>query len=156
MIFANHGNHGNHGAPRRANRLNPPRGFGRPRILLIDDDPDVLAILEQALAREGYEVHCCRDAAEIVARSSSSYIRGFGPVATIDVVVTDQCMPVVNGLDLIESMKARRWHARTVLMSAFVDEDIRVAAKRLGVTAVVTKPFNVNELLDVLEHVTSP
>ena len=77
----------------------PGHDEGRPAVLLCDDDPDILAVLEGMLARRGYQVSSVTDAAEAVRLAEQD---------RPDVVVLDLRMPGMTGWEAVEALRDRR------------------------------------------------
>ena len=124
------------GAPIAAERLDAARTAREPlqgRVLLVDDEPSVLAVTRETLQSWGLAVEACAsaDAAEL------AYERAHGQ---FDLLVTDQAMPGVTGMDLAARLRQRRPELPWVLVTGFADADTVARARRLGVRAVLTKP----------------
>ncbi|MDZ7642194.1 MAG: sigma-54 dependent transcriptional regulator [Desulfurivibrio sp.] len=107
-------------------------------ILVVDDEPNYLVILEELLREEGYEVFCAesgRQALEIIEQSD------------LDLVITDMRMPGLDGLELLKASKERRPELPVMMITAFGEVEKAVAAMRAGAFNYLTKPFNNDELL---------
>jgi len=111
------------------------------RILLVDDDPDIVWGLGRVLARSGYTVTTCGDGAEAV---------GLLTQREFDAVITDVQMPEVNGLALTEWINQNRPRTRVVVMTAFGSATVQEIAHRNGVTLYLEKPVDPDLLLRVL------
>jgi DNA-binding response OmpR family regulator len=61
-------------------------------------------------------------------------------------------MPGMSGLELVRWLRAERCAVRTVLVSAFADEETRGTAESLGVAHVLSKPFDLDDLRTVVLH----
>jgi PAS domain S-box-containing protein len=130
------------GAPIAAERLDAARIAREPlqgRALLVDDEPSVLAVTRETLQSWGLAVEACAsaDAAEL------AFERAHGQ---FDLLVTDQAMPGVTGIDLAARLRRRRPELPWVLVTGFADADTVARARRLGVRAVLTKPVERNVL----------
>jgi response regulator RpfG family c-di-GMP phosphodiesterase len=109
----------------------------RPIVLLVDDEPRILSALERALRREGYEIVTAErpaDALRIVEEKP------------VDCVVSDYKMPAMTGLELIERIAQRRPHAVRLLLTGWNHDVDRGELERLGVHAVLLKPWDDAEL----------
>ncbi|GIW72384.1 MAG: hypothetical protein KatS3mg102_1926 [Planctomycetota bacterium] len=117
----------------------------RPRILVIDDDPDVREMLRALLTCNGYEVHTCRDGAEGLAA-----VQALEP----DLILVDLVMPGLGGLELCERLRQMPGHqGRPVIMlSARADLEHRVAGLRFGADEYLPKPFRRAEILAHVER----
>jgi DNA-binding response OmpR family regulator len=107
------------------------------RILIADDEPDIVAPLSYALRRAGYEVDAVGDGeAALHAARASSY----------DVVVLDVMMPKLSGTEVCRRLRAES--AVPIIMLTAKDAEVdRVVGLELGADDYVTKPFSVRELI---------
>lgn len=112
------------------------RGMGR-RLLIVDDEPDMLDFLDRVFRRE-YEV--------VRAQSVEEALRLLEG-APFDVIVTDRRMPRRSGLELLEAAAAKQPAALRVLLTGYADSlvDEKVAQWRL-VDAWVSKPIDSSAL----------
>jgi CheY-like chemotaxis protein len=110
----------------------------RKQILIVDDDEKLATLLQESLRTlgEGYNVVTARGTDEALARVSK---RSF------DLVITDLMMPEVDGLQLLEALKAINPSIITVAMTAFDSQEIRAEAERFGIYRYLAKPFSVHE-----------
>ena len=132
--------------------LNARLDLAYPGICLIEDDADLRMALASTLRAEGYRVVEAADGADVIGKLSTD-VPGFGPMATIDVIVTDQRMPRLTGLDVLEHVRTTDWATPVILITAFYDDDLAREAKRLGALAVLPKPLSVDDLLDAIDLV---
>ncbi len=113
------------------------------RILVADDDPDLRALVASALRRAGYDVvEACNGMEAIDHIASTVWTRRDG----FKTIVSDVRMPDLTGLDLLAALRCTRVETPVILMTAFGDEEVRDEARSLGATAVLDKPFNLDEL----------
>src|SRR5215475_4291998 len=117
-------------------------------ILVADDDRAIRMVLNQALARLGYEVRLTGNAATLWRWIAD----GEG-----DLVITDVVMPDENGLDLIPRIKKIRPQLRIIVMSAQNTLLTAVKATERGAFEYLPKPFDLRELVSVVQRaLTSP
>lgn len=119
------------------------------RILLIEDEPMVVATLEAILVSAGHEVRSAND-----GRTGVILFDRWMP----DVVVTDIIMPDQEGLQTLREIRARQPAMGIVAMSGgarLVNVDYLEAALRLGATQILRKPFGPRELLAAIDHCLS-
>ena len=109
------------------------------RILIVDDDPDTLEILDRWLVREGY--------ATVSARSGPACFEMLGQ-DEIDVIVLDVMMPDMDGFQVCEQLRSHeKWREiPVVLLTAKDDMETRSRGMTLGVSEYLTKPVNKHEL----------
>jgi two-component system, NtrC family, response regulator PilR len=112
-----------------------------PTELIADDDRSIRTVLTQALGRSGYQVRCTGNAATLWRWVEE----GEG-----DLVITDVVMPDENGLELIPRIKRIRPDLRIVVMSAQSTLMTAVKAAQRGAFEYLPKPFDLQELLNVV------
>ena len=113
------------------------------RILVADDDPDMCALVASALRRGGYDVaEACNGMEAIGHIAPTVWTKRDGFKA----IVSDVRMPNLTGLDLLAALRCTRFETPVILMTAFGDEEVRAEARSLGATALLDKPFNLDEL----------
>ena len=107
------------------------------RILVVDDEPQILRALQTSLRAAGYEVETAADAATALAAAGSH---------PPDAVILDLVLPDGTGTDV--ARRLREWtSAPIILLSVVGDDREKVAALDAGADDYVTKPFSVDELL---------
>jgi two-component system, NtrC family, response regulator AtoC len=109
------------------------------RILIVDDEPKLRALLAMALGAEGMEV------AE--ADSAEAALDALGRGDAFSLMVTDVRMPGMSGLDLIKRARAERPTLECIVMTAHADAGTGVEAMRMGAFEYVTKPFEMDEMV---------
>ena len=118
------------------------RGGDGARLLVVDDEPTQREMLSGILERAGYRVETAaggREALEALERDA------------FDLLLTDQKMPGMDGLALLDRVQAMRPDLPVVLMTAYGSVSDAVAAMKKGAADYLTKPFEREELLLVLE-----
>jgi two-component system nitrogen regulation response regulator GlnG len=112
-------------------------------ILVADDDQSIRTVLSQALGREGHTVRTTGNAATLWRWVAD----GQG-----DLVITDVVMPDENGLDLIPRMRKLRPELRVIAMSAHKTLMTAVRAAERGAFEYLPKPFDLKELVGLVER----
>ena len=113
------------------------------RILLVDDEPDMLALLRTVIrGRTEHEVLATNNPLEVAE------ILGRAPV---DVVVTDLKMPGMDGLDLLTQVHARDPDIAVLVITAYGSEESAAEALRRGAADFITKPFRKEQILLALD-----
>ncbi len=108
------------------------------QILVVDDEPDLRALLADYLGMQGYEVRAAADAGELDARLAE---------APADVIVLDINMPGENGLAALARLRAGGSRAGVILLTAAGTLGDRLAGLGDGADDYVVKPFEPRELL---------
>jgi DNA-binding NtrC family response regulator len=109
----------------------------KPRVVIVDDEPRMAAVVAMALGRDGYECETCASAEAALAAIQA---RG------ADVVVTDLKMPEIDGIELLRRLRATRPALPVILLTAHGSVPSAVAAMRDGAFDYVAKPFDNDEL----------
>lgn len=122
-----------------------PRGHGE-RVLLVEDEAASVQMSMSLLERLGYEVVSARDGAEA--------IQVFGQrVEDFDVVLTDQRMPQMNGVELAKALRERGEGLPIVLCTGFDLAAIRELAEGIEIQAFLKKPLTVSTVASTLRSV---
>jgi DNA-binding response OmpR family regulator len=108
------------------------------RILVIEDEPQMLLGLRDNLELEGYDVQTAADGDEGLSKASS---------APPDLVILDVMLPKRNGFDVCRELRARNVSTPIVMLTARSAETDKVLGLELGADDYVTKPFSITELL---------
>lgn len=124
--------------------LNQTLTTPKPRILAVDDDPDILRLIELTLGRAGYEVAVAQDGPAALA-----YVNAEHP----DVMLLDLWMPVMDGFSVLDELSRLDRSPRVVCLTGKTDTEGRERAWKLGVDDYVTKPFHLARVLEVLRTV---
>ena len=109
----------------------------RKKILVVDDEPQIIRVLRHILSAHGYAVRTAED-----GESALEVFREWQP----ELVLTDLQMPVMNGLELCRRLR-RESNVLIVILSVRNEEKIIVEALDAGADDYVIKPFATNELL---------
>lgn len=115
------------------------------RILLVEDDPKLSAVLRQGLKEQGFAADTARDASE-----------GLDLVGSIeyDAVLLDVMLPGRSGFDLLRDIRARGSRVPVLMLTARTSVEDRVRGLDLGADDYLPKPFDFKELLARLRAIT--
>jgi len=122
----------------------PEPGGERLRVMIVDDDAEMRALLRDALEREGFHVREQPAGDQLIP-----LVGEWNP----DAVVLDKEMVGSNGLDLLRDIRRRHPGTPVVLVTAFGGAEVEAEALKLGAAYYMDKPFRVSRLLDVLRSV---
>ncbi len=110
-------------------------------ILIVEDDPNLLEVLRQALEMEGREVLCATSSSDALARLSER---------PVDLVLSDLWLKPVDGLELLREVRRRSPDTPVIIMTGRAEVDSAVACIKQGAYDYITKPFDMRRLaLDV-------
>jgi len=115
-----------------------------PRVLLVDDEPNLRKVLGALLRQEGYEVH-----AEADGQAALEKVRTV-PSGTFDVVLSDLRMPRLDGMGLLEALSDEDPDLPVVILTAHGTVDNAVEAVKLGAFDYLEKPFERDQIRSVL------
>jgi DNA-binding response OmpR family regulator len=128
---------------------------GRTLVLLAEDDDQLREILASALRCDGYEVIEVSSGNELLRFFSATILRP-ERYPSPDVVVSDVRMPGPSGLDVLRGLRQFEWHNPVILITAFGDETTHREAAGLGASAVLDKPFDIDDLRSLLIATVPP
>ncbi|WP_314920917.1 response regulator transcription factor [Slackia exigua] len=114
----------------------PPQAQHQARILLADDDPDILEVVSVLLASEGYRVDTARDGLEALALARHPF----------DLAILDVMMPKASGLEVCERLRLSS-NAPILFLTARSQDADKVAGLAVGGDDYLVKPFSTPELL---------
>jgi len=113
-------------------------GEFKKRILIVDDEPIIVQVIEQALSFKGFATRSASEGAEA--------LRIFQEEGEFDVVITDLVLPGISGLDLLEKFKTLDPTCEVLVLTGFGSSDRAVEALRKGAYDYLKKPTNIDEL----------
>lgn len=109
-----------------------------PKILIVEDEPGMVAGLRDNFEFEGYQVLSAMDGVSGLERALAD---------TPDLVILDVMMPRMSGLDVCKQLKSKRPAIPIIMLTARGQEVDKVVGLELGADDYVTKPFSIRELL---------
>lgn len=115
----------------------------REHILLVDDQPDLLAVNSRLLSGVGYQVDTVlsgQDAVDFVKQND------------VDLIVLDMVMPGMDGEETLREILKLRPDQKVIILSAFAERDKVAAVKKLGVYGYLEKPFVLQTMLLTLRN----
>ena len=115
-------------------------------VLVVEDDDAMRDVLQEELADSGYRVIVAPG-----ARAAMERVRG----ESLDVVITDLRMPDVDGFDLIRDIRATKNAPPIIMITAFGSIETAIKAVKLGAYDYITKPFEIEELILVIDKALS-
>jgi DNA-binding NtrC family response regulator len=130
----------------------PPRSAQRGHplsVLLAEDDVELRAMLSMVLRNEGHRVTEFSNGGDLEAYLQNVLPEG-PPGAPPLFVVTDQRLPERDGLTVMRIMKERGCCPPFILMTAFASVQTRVAAERMGAMAMFDKPFDFDDMCQLM------
>ncbi|KAB2919982.1 MAG: response regulator [Hyphomicrobiaceae bacterium] len=109
-----------------------------PRILVVDDDPEIRKLLARYLVQQGFRVELAATVKELEDQLA---------VHSIDLVVLDVLLPDGSGLDACRTLRANRSDVPIILLTALKEDVDRIIGLEIGADDYLGKPFNPRELV---------
>jgi len=116
---------------------------GKETILIAEDDPSVLESLSESLKIIGYNV--------IKAKDGHVALEKFAEEKQIDLIISDNKMPGINGKDLIERLKKNHPDLKAILTSGYTDSSPQTL-KMIDKFVFVQKPYTIKEIIDIIHE----
>ncbi|MDH4136194.1 MAG: response regulator [Anaerolineae bacterium] len=115
------------------------------RILIVDDEKKVAFFLQESLEDLGdnYEVVSAETAEAALQQIESQ---------PFDLIITDLRMPDINGLELIQRVRAISPETRTILITAYGSDEVEAEARRLQAYSYFTKPFHIEDFMKTVQE----
>ena len=116
----------------------------RKRVLVVDDDLPLRGMLSAALRQHGFQVFLAGDGGEAQRAMTLNHPH---------IILLDLMMPGINGWDFLQMLKETGFLATVpvIVISAHLRVDPQ-AVLQMGASAMLPKPFNLDELIDLIEH----
>ncbi|MGQ9475350.1 MAG: response regulator transcription factor [Actinomycetota bacterium] len=116
------------------------------KILIVDDDEELVRILGINLMAEGFEVCAAFDGVSAVLRAHREQP---------DLIILDVSMPAGNGLNVVEKLRSstRTFNIPILFLSALPREELKEKAAQAGVIHYLTKPFDLDVLLGTVKGI---
>jgi two-component system cell cycle response regulator len=112
------------------------------KILIVDDDPQTLDVINEALDAEGFSLKLASNGNE-----AFRIVEEWHP----NLVITDYDMPDCNGLEMLKRLRAKQNYVTVIFVSAHDDVSLIVQSLRMGADDFITKPFRFPELVARVE-----
>ncbi len=130
-----------------------PEAASPTHLLLAEDDDEMRAMLADVLRADGYLVTEVSDGEEMVSKMIELVDAESHP---LDVIVSDIRMPGHSGLEVLTLVRNLGLQTPVILVTAFGDLKTHRQAESLGVSAVLDKPFDLDDLRTLLLHFAPP
>jgi CheY-like chemotaxis protein len=116
------------------------------RVLVVDDDDEMRAMLRRTLEADGYQV---------TERNCGTHVLETLRGAPFDLVILDKEMPGITGLELLPALHRDFPEVPVVLVTAFGGRQVAASALRLGAASYLEKPFKLAQLRDAIDGLVS-
>ena len=112
-------------------------------VLVVDDEPLIRELVADALREVGFEIQCAANGVE-----AFDVLRGWLP----SVIVLDLMMPQLDGLGFCEMLRLNPRFAKIPVLLVTAAYSPQAAAERIGASAILTKPFELDHLVEMVEN----
>lgn len=113
------------------------------KLLIVEDDVAFCTMLKTFLQKKGYEVSTSFSGSEAVLQIQEH---------TFDIVLTDVRLPDRDGITLLDDIRAKNPKTQVVIMTGYAEINMAVSAIKQGAFDYVSKPFNPDKILQILEN----
>ncbi len=113
------------------------------RIIIYDDDTDILLVTSVILQRKGYEVTCREN-----CRSLDADLEAFQP----QIILMDNWMPDMSGVEAIQQIKAKESFKHIPVIFFSANSNVEELAKEAGADSLLKKPFDIQALQEMIEQ----
>lgn len=108
------------------------------KVLVVDDESNIVDILKFNLEREGYEVLCAYDGGEALEKARTE---------APDLVLLDVMLPVMDGFSVLEEIRKKDKLTPVIMLTAREEERDKILGLEIGADDYIVKPFSVRELM---------
>ncbi|MBT4140000.1 MAG: response regulator [Candidatus Latescibacteria bacterium] len=114
-----------------------------PCVLIVDDELSIRQVLQEIVTVYGYEAQTAQSAKEAL---------GILPKKKIDLIMLDLSMPDITGEKFLDFIRKQGFKTPVVVVSAHVDKEMAQTLGKMGISGIVTKPFEVERVIDVMNN----
>ena len=113
-------------------------------VLIVDDDVKILQLIKDVVVEKGYKVTCCETGESALEEINRK---------RFDLIFLDLVLPNMSGLEVLKDIKAKNGKTVVAIITGYGDYPIALEAMALGPMYFIRKPFQVHEILEVLNAV---
>lgn len=118
--------------------------FNGKKIIIFDDDEDILSVCTYVLEEQGWEVHVFTDCNQIIDKVTS---------VMPDVILMDNWIPDTGGIIATQTLKSNDTLKRIPVVYFSANSDIQLLAKQAGAEAYIAKPFDLEDMERIIHGV---
>ena len=111
------------------------------KIMVVDDTDAVRELIGAFLQTRGYDITMATDGVDALGKLEND---------TFPLIITDINMPKMNGPELLDTMSRSTRDYKAVVMSTYIEDDIKTELRKKGAVAFLLKPFSLRQLEDVV------
>ena len=126
----------------------------RARVIVAEDDAELRHMVSSLLSADGYDVVEVVNGEELLDYVAS-LTRADGKCVDPDLIISDICMPEMDGLQVLKRLRDAQVATPVVLMTAFANQAICEQADHLGAITLLSKPFEIDDLRMIVLNIAS-
>jgi len=111
------------------------------KILIVDDQPDLLGVLRDILVAQNFMVSTAGSAEQALQELKAR---------TFDLIISDIGLPGMNGWQLVEAARRYQDGLEAIMISSWQDDETESHLRRTGASKIIHKPFRVDVLLEAI------
>ena len=111
------------------------------KVMVVDDSDDVRELIGAFLQTRGYDITMATDGVDALGKLEKD---------TFSLIITDINMPKMNGPELLDTMSRSTQDYKAVVMSTYIEDDIKTELRKKGAVAFLEKPFSLRQLEEVV------
>lgn len=115
------------------------------KLLIVEQEAVILEILNQRFLADGWTIACCSD-----GKTAMDLINSFEP----DIILTNILLPFYSGIELLQAARERIHPIEVVVLALIIDPAVQEQCLSMGAAAYLTKPFDLEELLQTVNQVS--
>ena len=116
------------------------------RILVVDDEDDLLSLLNNIVSSAGYEVITAEDGQEAINQLKTS---------KFDVALLDIQMPNKSGIEVLKFIQQNSKHTKSIILTGYADLKHAMEAKEFGALDFISKPYKLEDVLGTIKRALS-
>lgn len=116
----------------------------RGTVLIVENEQFMLGLIERVFSQHGYQVLVAADGEEAIEVYRLHKL-------DIDVVLLDVGLPKVNGVDVFYKMKSENPAVRVIIVSGFLEPELRTKMQQAGVEHFIDKPYMLDQVLETIQ-----
>lgn len=114
------------------------------KILIIDDEEEILLALKKNLILEGYNVETCNDSVQALEMIKNNKFH---------IVITDIVMPNMNGIDLLKAAKSYDALTQVIMMTGYSTMEMTIQSLEFGANDYILKPFkSIEYIIEIIDY----
>ena len=123
-----------------------------PRVIIAEDDEEMRKLLVEQFVRHGWDAREAVDGADLLAQIERSEKE---PVTALDLIISDERMPRMCGLEVLQALAAEGVRCPFILITSFGEPELHEAAELLGARMTLDKPVDLAVLVDMAAAVVA-